>query len=114
MDPDALAVFNFVLRVFPYAAIIVVVSVMGGILNNWLKIRNGYPLSNSWGMPMHPKTNQETNERVKLLTTENAQLRAELGAIKDRLQNVERIVTDKPTNLARQIDALARDQGGRA
>jgi len=114
MDPDALAVFNFVLRVFPYAAIIVVVSVMGGILNNWLKIRNGYPLSNSWGMPMHPKTNQETNERVKLLTTENAQLLAELGAIKDRLQNVERIVTDKPTNLARQIDALARDQGGRA
>jgi len=114
MDPDVAQVFNFVMRLFPYVAIIVVVSVMGGILNNWLKIKNGYPLSNSWGMPLHPKTSQETNERIKLLTTENAQLRAELGAIKDRLQNVETIVTDKPSTLAREIDALARDQGGHA
>src|SRR3954452_9006678 len=109
MDPQLAQVIDVLRIILPMAAIIVVVAVGGGILNNWLKIRNGYPLSNSWGMPMHPKTNQETNERVKLLTTENAQLRAELGAIKDRLQNVERIVTDKPTNLARQIDALARD-----
>ena len=114
MDPDVVAVFNFVMRLFPYVAIIVVVSVMGGILNNWLKIKNGYPLSNSWGMPLHPKRDAEANERIKLLTTENAQLRAELGAIKDRLQNVERIVTDRPSTLAREIDALAHDQQGHA
>ena len=49
-----------------------------------------------------------------MLTTENAQLRAELGSMKDRLETIERIVTDEPVRLAREIDALAIDKGGRA
>jgi hypothetical protein len=114
MDPDMIAAFNFVARIFPFIAIIVAVSVGGSLLNNWLKIRNGYPLSNSWGMPIHPKRDNEAAERIRLLTTENAQLRAELGSIKDRLENVERIVTDKPSKLSREIEALSIDQGGRA
>jgi hypothetical protein len=44
--------------------------------------------------------------RIKLLTNENAQLRAEVGSVKDRLETVERIVTDQPTLLAHEIDAL--------
>jgi hypothetical protein len=114
MDPDVTQVFDFVMRVLPIVAIIVVVSVGGALLNNWLKIKNGYPLSNSWGMPLHPKTDRDTVERVRLLTTENAQLRAELGSLKDRLETLERIATDQPTRLARDIDALAIDKGGNA
>jgi hypothetical protein len=114
MDPQAAQVFDFVLRVFPFIAVIVVVSVAGSLLNNWLKIRNGYPLSNSWGMPLHPKRDEEAIERVKLLTSENAQLRAELGSIKDRLETLERIATDQPSRLARDIDALTVDKGGNA
>ena len=53
-------------------------------------------------------------ERIKLLSGEYAQLRAELGSLKDRLETVERIVTDQPSRLTREIDALALDQGGRA
>src|SRR5689334_4462879 len=106
MDPEAIQVFDFLLRLFPYIAIIVVVSVMGGLLNNWLKIRNGYPLQNSWGMPIHPKGDQEAAERIKLLSSENAQLRAEIGSIKDRLETVERIVTDQPSKLSREIEQL--------
>ena len=53
-------------------------------------------------------------ERIKLLTGENAQLRAELGSIKDRLESLERIATDQPSRLAREIDALVTDKGGRA
>ena len=45
-------------------------------------------------------------ERIKLLTQENAQLRAELGSIKDRLGNVERIVTDDAHRLTHEIEAL--------
>jgi hypothetical protein len=45
-------------------------------------------------------------ERVKLLTQENAALKAEVGAIKDRLQTVERIVTDKGFDVSHQIEAL--------
>lgn len=114
MDPDVAQVFDFVLRLLPYIAIIVVVSVCGAVLSTWLKIKNGYPLSNSWGMPLHPKSDKEAGERIRLLTTENAQLRAELGSVKDRLATLERIATDQPSRLARDIDALTMDKGGNA
>jgi hypothetical protein len=114
MDPQLAQVIDLVRIILPIAAIIVAVAVGGSLLNNWLKIRNGYPLSNSWGMPIHPKSDREAVERIKLLTSENAQLRAELGSIKDRLETLERIATDQPTRLARDIDALAIDKGGNA
>jgi hypothetical protein len=114
MDPEVTQVFNFIMTIFPFIAVIVVVSVGGSILNNWLKIKNGYPLQNSWGLPIHPKSDRETIERVRLITSENAQLRAELGAVKDRLETLERIATDQPSRLARDIDALAIDKGGHA
>jgi hypothetical protein len=114
MDPQLAQVIDLVRIILPMAAIIVAVAVAGSLLNNWLKIRNGYPLSNSWGMPIHPKNDREAVERIKLLTSENAQLRAELGSIKDRLETLERIATDQPTRLARDIDALAIDKGGNA
>jgi hypothetical protein len=114
VDPEVIAVFNFVLKVLPLAVVIVALGVGGSLLNTWLRIKNGYPLQNSWGMAIHPKTDQESIERIKLLTGENAQLRAELGSVKDRLETVERIVTDQPQRLAREIDALSIDKGGRA
>jgi hypothetical protein len=114
MDPDMVAVFNFVGNILPYVAVIVVVAVAGSLLNNWLKIKNGYPLANSWGMPMHPRKDEETVSRNRLLTSENAQLRAEVGSIKYRLETLERIATDQPSRLARDIDALAIDKGGNA
>jgi len=114
MDPEVAQVFDFIIKFLPFIAILVVVGVFGSLLNNWLKIKNGYPLSNSWGMPLHPKTDQESLERVRLLTQENAQLRAELGSLKDRMETVERIITDQPSKLVREIDALAIDKGGNA
>ena len=101
MDPDVIQVFSFVLKVLPWAAIIVALGVGGSLLHTWLRIKNGYPLQNSWGMAIHPKTDRESQERIKLLTSENAQLRAELGSVKDRLETVERIVTDQPSKLSR-------------
>ena len=114
MDPEVLQVFNFVLRVLPYVAIIVALGVGGSLLHTWLRIKNGYPLSNSWGMAIHPKTDRESMERIKLLSSENAQLRAEMGSLKDRLETVERIATETPSKLSREIDALSLDKGGHA
>jgi hypothetical protein len=114
MDPELTQILNFLMWIVPFIAVIVALGVGGATLNNWLKIKNGYPLSNSWGMPLHPKGDAETTERVRLLTTENAQLRAELGSVKDRLETLERIATDQPARLARDIDALAIDKGGNA
>lgn len=103
-----------ILEALPYVAAIVTVSVGGWVLTTWLKIKHGYPLETSWGVPLHPATDRETAERIKLLTTENAQLRAEIGSLKDRLETIERIVTDRPSMLAREIESLAIDKGGNA
>ena len=104
MSPEFAAIVDAV----PYIAIIVAVSVGGWVLTTWLKIKHGYPLETSWGTPLHPKTDREAAERIKLLTNENAQLRAEMGSLKDRLETVERIVTDQPSRLEREIDNLSR------
>jgi hypothetical protein len=114
MDPEVREVFNFVVTVLPWVVAIVALGVGGSMLSTWLRIRNGYPLQNSWGMPLHPKSDKESVERIRLLTTENAQLRAEIGAVKDRLETVERIITDQPSKLAREIDSLTLDKGGSA
>ncbi|MFM7348094.1 MAG: hypothetical protein ACKO01_01240 [Erythrobacter sp.] len=71
-----------------------------------MKIKNGYPLEGMWGQSLKPGTDQQTAHRVTLLTQENAELRAELGSLKDRLANVERIVTDDGFHLTQEIDAL--------
>jgi hypothetical protein len=105
---------GLVIEALPYVALIVAVSIGGWVLTTWLRIKNGYPLETSWGTPLHPLSDRESAERIKLLTSENAQLRAEIGSIKDRLETVERIVTDTPHRLAREIDALAFDKGGNA
>ena len=86
--------------------LITVAGVAGWVLTTWMRIKNGYPLDGMWGQSVYPKTDQEAVERVKLLSQENAQLRAEIGSIKDRLANVERIVTDGGYHLGTEIDAL--------
>jgi predicted metal-binding membrane protein len=83
-----------------------VVATLGWVFTTWLRIKHGYPLDGAWGQAVYPKTSDETMERVKLLSQENAQLRAELGAVKDRLANVERIVTDDSHRLTQEIEAL--------
>lgn len=92
----------------PVAAIIGITTVGGWVFTTWLRVKNGYPLENSWGKAVYPKTGDEAMERVKLISQENAQLRAELGSVKDRLAVVERIVTDESHRLASEIEALRR------
>ncbi len=109
MNPN----FAAMLEALPYVAVIVAVSVGGWVFTTWLRIKNGYPLETSWGTPIHPKADNEAKERIKLLTGENAQLRAELGSVKDRLATIERIVTDQPRQLAQEIDSLSLVKGGK-
>ena len=79
---------------------------LGWVATTWMRIKHGYPLDGAWGQAIYPKTDQEAVERVKLLSQENAQLRAELGSIKDRLANVEKIVVDDTHRLTSEIEAL--------
>lgn len=106
MDSDKIELFDRIVQIFPYIATIVAVSVGGWVITTWLRIKNGYPLETSWGKPLHPATDRDSQERIKLLSSENAQLRAELGSVKDRLETIERIITDRPNRLAEEIDQL--------
>lgn len=90
----------------PVAALVGLAGVAGWVFTTWLRVKNGYPLENSWGKAVYPKTSDEAMERVKLISQENAQLRAELGSVKDRLAVVERIVTDESHRVAAEIEAL--------
>ena len=94
----------------PFVALMGVMGIGGWIFTTWLRVKNGYPLEGSWGQAIYPKTNDEAMERMKLITAENAQLRAELGAVKDRLATVERIVTDSSYRLGHEIESLREDQ----
>ena len=86
--------------------VIGVLGIIGWMFTTWLRIRHGYPLETSWGKALEPRVTTETAERFKLIASENAQLRAELGSMKDRLANVERIVTDDSHRLTQEIEAL--------
>jgi hypothetical protein len=92
--------------ILPWAVVIVSVGVIGWVVTTWMRIKNGYPLDGAWGQAVYPKKNEEMVERLKLISQENAQLRAELGSVKDRLANVERIVTDDSHRLTQEIEAL--------
>ena len=106
MDPEGFEVFKFLLKLLPLVVMIVALGIGGSLLHTWLRIKNGYPLQTSWGMPIHKKNDDQLVERIKLLSSENGQLRAEIGSMKDRLETVERIVTDQPSRLANEIDSL--------
>ena len=114
MNPENVLLLDKVSELFPFIIAIVGITVGGWVVTTWLRIKNGYPLDGAWGQALHPHTDKEAMERIKLLTNENAQLRAELGSVKDRLETVERIVTDHPLRLAKEIDQLAIDRGGHA
>ena len=100
---DKLAIFT---ALAPTIAVIGVAGMIGWMFTTWLRIKNGYPLDGSWGQALYPKKDDEMIERIRLLSQENAQLRAEVGSIKDRLANVERIVTDSSHSLDREIEQL--------
>jgi predicted metal-binding membrane protein len=93
-------------QIFPFIAIIVSIAIGGWVITTWMRVKNGYPLDGAWGQAIYPKTGDEAMERIKLLSSENAQLRAELGSVKDRLAVVERIVTDDSHRLTQEIEAL--------
>ncbi len=103
MDPEKIAMIT---DLAPIIATVAAIAVGGWVLTTWMRIKNGYPLENQWGKSVYPKTDKEAVERVKLLTNENAELRAEIGSMKDRLANVERIVTDDSHRLTQEIEQL--------
>ena len=81
-------------------------GILASVHNTRLRIKNGYPLQGTWGQSLNPSTDKDAAARVALLTQENAQLKAEIGAMRERLETVERIVTDGGFRLTHEIERL--------
>jgi hypothetical protein len=84
---------------------IIAISTVGWLINNWIRARHGYSLEDEWG----GKTTRPDSAANQKLAAENSELREQLAHFADRVKVLERIVTDKSTNVAAQIEAL-RDQ----
>ena len=103
MDP---AKIELIKTIFPMIALISVLAIGGWIVTTWLRIKNGYPLDGQWGQALHPTRDPEAERRIVALTSDNAALRGDLQAIKQRLATVESIVTDDGVRLSKEIDRL--------
>ena len=57
---------------------------------------------------------KQIDAQTNLAAEKSAQYAAHVERIEERLRVIEKIVTDQPSKLAREIDALAIDQGGNA
>lgn len=106
MSPIAAEILAYLPLIIIGAVLVPVTGILASVYNTRQKIRNGYPLEGMWGQSLKPTGASEHAERIKLLTQENAQLRAEMSSVKERLANVERIVTDGGFGLSEQIAAL--------
>ncbi len=82
---------------------IIAITTLGWVITTAIRARHGYPLTDDWGNAVHPKGSDET---TKALAAENADLKATVNRLEDRLKVLERIATDPSRRLANDIDNL--------
>jgi hypothetical protein len=85
-----------------FVVAIIALSTVAWLVNNWIRAKHGYALEDEWG----GKTARPDAKATEALKAENAELREQLAHFTDRVKVLERIVTDKSTNVAAQIEAL--------
>lgn len=86
---------------------IVIIGVGGWVFTTWLRIKNGYPLEDSWGrkvMPAGPKVDEHTKHKAQ--TDANTD---RIERLEQRVRVLERIATDKGAGLAAEIEGLRNE-----
>lgn len=77
---------------------IVFLSTMGWVLTTWIRARHGYPVEGEYGG--QALANQDG------LLRDNAELREQVGRLEKRVAVLERIATEQPDALTREIEEL--------
>ena len=85
-----------------FVILLVAISTIGWLVNNWIRARHGYSLEDEWG----GKTERADSTEAKRLEAQNAQLLQTMEKMQDRMVVLERIVTDKGYTVAEEIEAL--------
>jgi hypothetical protein len=85
---------------------IIAISTFGWLASTWIRARHGYPIENEWtGMSYREEVSEQTRQSA-LVAEENAQLKAQVSRLEDRIKVLERIATDPAERTAREIDNL--------
>ncbi|NLS29027.1 hypothetical protein S2M10_40410 [Sphingomonas sp. S2M10] len=84
---------------------LVAISTVGWLVNNWIRARHGYSVSDDWGKNIH-KSDAEAARKIDLLAADNERLAGQISRLEDRIAVLERIATDPAERTARAIDAL--------
>ncbi len=80
---------------------IIAITTIGWVLTTAIRARHGYPLTDDWGNTVERVTRDDGK-----LAQENAELRATVGKLEDRLKVLERIATDPAKRLSDDIESL--------
>jgi hypothetical protein len=86
---------------------IVAICTGGWLINNWIRAKHGYALEDEWGGKTD-KIGPDADRKIALLTNENESLVGKIGHLEERISVLERIATDRGTQLADEIEALRR------
>lgn len=86
---------------------IVAVCTGGWLMNNWIRAKHGYALEDEWGGKTE-KIGPDADRKIALLTNENENLGGKVSRLEERISVLERIATDRGTQLADEIEALRR------
>lgn len=82
--------------------LLVAITSCGWLVNNWIRAKHGYSLEDEWG----GKTERPDTAEAEKLRSENSEMRKLIGKMDQRVQVLERIVTDRGYDIATQIEAL--------
>ena len=86
---------------------IIAICTGGWILNNWIRAKHGYALEDEWGGKTD-RTGPDAERKIALLTNENEILGGKVSRLEERISVLERIATDRGTQLADEIESLRR------
>ena len=84
---------------------IIAISTAGWVITSWIRAKHGYPLEGEWGGTVD-RNDHDADRKIALLSSENGQLKGQIGRLEERIAVLERIVTDPAQRTARDIDAL--------
>lgn len=88
-----------------FVVLLVGISTLGWLANNWIRARHGYPVENEW-KGTTAKGDPDAQRQIELLSSENERLTGQISRLEERLSVLERIATDPAERTAREIDAL--------
>ena len=88
-----------------FVIMLVIVCTAGWVINNWIRAKHGYSVSDDWGRNI-TKEVPENARKLELLTSENEQMAGKVSRLEERIAVLERIATDPATRTAREIEEL--------